>query len=835
MPRGSKTRKKRGKRRHILRDTVLVLFSVGLLGGGGLLLWGASLDIPDFKLFEKRRVAQSTKIYDRTGEVLLYDTHQNIRRTVVPYDDISHHAKNAAVAIEDAEFYEHYGIKPTAILRAVFVNVLNLGFEQGGSTITQQVVKNTLLTQEKKISRKLKEWILSVKVDYVMDKEEILSHYLNEVPYGGSLYGIEEASDAFFGKSAKDITLAEAAYLAALPQAPTYYSPYGSNRDQLENRKNLVLDRMRELDFIRKEEYESAKHEKVAFTPPSEQSIKAPHFSFFVRSYIEEKYGKDAVEFGGLRIITTLDYELQKEAQQIVHDKALANEKKFNAENAALVATDPKTGQILAMVGSRDYFDPEIDGNVNVTLSKRQPGSAFKPFVYATAFKQGYTPETTVFDLETQFETGCGDVINTNKCYTPQNYDKKFRGPINLRDALAQSVNVPAIKTLYLAGMENALQTAKDFGIKTLTNVNQYGLTLVLGGGEVTLLDMTNAYGVFANEGVYNEETAILKVTDKSGEVLEEFQKNGQRVIDPEVTRSISDILSDNKARTPLYGSNSLLHFPNRDVAAKTGTTNNFLDAWIIGYTPNLSVGVWAGNNTPEPMNEISGLIVTPIWRDFMDVALKDTPKERFNAPPQTPEDIKPVLRGVWKGGVEYTIDRISGKLATEHTPEETKESKVVTEVHNILHWVDKIDPRGPNPQEPEKDPQYTLWEGPVQKWREQQGIEDQTKDVIPTQTDDVHTPESQPQVEIVNPQNYASYNTNERITTTVNTQGEYPVQRIDFYINGVFVGSSERAPFQFSFTPRNVDNVETENTIRVVVHDTVHNKTSQSTLFRVE
>lgn len=831
--------KKRRKRRHAARDVFVVLFSLGLLAMGGILLWGASLDVPDFNTFEQRRVAESTKIYDRTGEVLLYDIHADTRRTEVAFEDISHHAKNAAVAIEDAEFYEHSGIKISAIMRAVLVNILDVGFSQGGSTITQQVVKNALLTQEKKISRKLKEWFLALKVERVMSKDEILSHYLNEAPYGGNVYGIEEASRGFFDKSASELTLAESAYLAALPQAPTYYSPYGNHREELEERKNLVLSRMLELGFISEGEYENAKQESVTFTPLEDRGIKAPHFVFYVRSYLEEKFGEDMVQLGGLKVITTLDYEKQEKAQEIVGRIALENEEKFNAENASLVATDPHTGQILVMVGSRGYFDEEIDGNVNVALSKRQPGSSFKPFVYATAFEKGYTPETVVFDLKTQFDTSCDPTQTSNEtpnsnCYTPQNYDEKFRGPINLRNALAQSVNIPAIKTLYLAGLEDSLQTAKDFGLETLTNIKQYGLTLVLGGGEVTLLDMTNAYGVFANEGIYRPTTPILKIEDKQGNILEEFSPQGSRVLDKEIARTISSILSDNEARTPLYGARSLLYFPNRDVAAKTGTTNNYIDAWVMGYTPNISVGVWAGNNTPEPMNQISGLIVTPIWRAFMDEIIDDLPGDSFNAPPQIDRSIKPILRGEWMGGQEYVIDRISGKLATEHTPEETRERKVAGEIHNILHWVNKNDPRGPAPENPQGDYQYYLWEYPVQRWLAQQGIRQGSLDAIPTEYDDIHTPQNKPSVSIIHPKNYDLYSSSERITVHTETSGNYPIKKVSFYVNGSFVGSSETHPYQFSFTPEDIDDMEEENTLRVVVYDQVFNKNEESIFFKI-
>ena len=352
---------------------------------------------------------------------------------------------------------------------------------------------------------------------------------------------------------------------------------------------------MLEQKHITDGEYSSARKEDTVFLPQQKSGIRAPHFVFYVRSYLEEKYGKDIVEQGGLKVITTIDAALQQKAEEVVKTYALENAEKFNAENAALVATDPKTGNILVMVGSRDYFDKEIDGNFNVAISHRQPGSAFKPFVYATAFKKGYTPDTVVFDVQTEFQTTCGvdgrplsSETNPEDCYMPVNYDGKYQGPISLRNALAQSVNIPAIKTLYLSGLKDSLQTAKDFGITSLTNINQYGLTLVLGGGEVSLLELTNAYGVFANEGIKNAPASILRVEDASGNVLEEFSPRPQTIISAEITRQISSILSDNEARTPAFGASSYLYFPGKDVAVKTGTTNDYRDAWIIGYTPRL-------------------------------------------------------------------------------------------------------------------------------------------------------------------------------------------------------------------------------------------------------
>ena len=511
----------------------MLFISVFLVIGAIMLFWVSSFKVPTSESIRERRVSESTKIYDRTGEILLYDTGGDVRRSIVPIEQISRHIKNATIAIEDKEFYSHIGVKPTAFIRATLVNILSLDFSQGGSTITQQVVKNSLLTSEKLISRKLKEWVIAVKLEQVMPKDEILSMYLNEIPYGGVIYGVEEASQAFFGKSSSEVSLSEAAYLAALPKAPTFYSPYGKNKERLEERKNLVLREMLRSEFITQEEYDSAILEKVNFVAKGDSSIKAPHFVFYVIDYIKNKYGEEAINSGGLRVTTTLDYDLQSIGEKIALDYALTNKKNFNAENTALVAIDPRNGEILTMVGSRDYFDEEIDGAFNVTLAKRQPGSTIKPFVYAKAFTKGYTPETVLFDLKTQFSTNCApnNLTMENGCYSPENYDGIFRGPITLRSALAQSINVPSVKVLYLAGLSESIRLARDMGLESLSNKGDYGLTLVLGGGEVTPLEITGAYGVFANDGTKNPYTGILEVQDLNGKILEQYQSNPQEVL----------------------------------------------------------------------------------------------------------------------------------------------------------------------------------------------------------------------------------------------------------------------------------------------------------------
>ena len=745
-----KTFKRMSKQKHFWENITLLVAGIFILLSGLIVIWLFSLKIPNFHSFEDRKVENSTKIYDRTGKILLYDLQQNVKRTDISFDAMGANIKNATVAIEDSEFYTHGGIKITSIIRAVLSNFFSTGRTQGGSTITQQLVKNTLLTQEKSYARKIKEWVLAIKVDNSLPKEKILEYYLNEAPYGGSVYGIEEASQTYFAKDAAALTLAEAAYLASIPQSPTSLSPYGKNRDKLEARKNLVLGRMLELKFITKEEHDQAANEVVTFVPQTTNGIKAPHFVFFIKDYLEQKYGSEMIEKGGIKVTTTLDYDLQSKGEQIVKDGALQNAKNWNGKNASLVAIDPKTGEILTMIGSRDYFDKEIDGNFNVTTASRQPGSSFKPFIYATAFNKGFTPDTVLFDLPTEFQTTCdayGRALPGHSqadCYMPQDYDGKYRGPMALRDALAQSINIPAVKLFYLAGLSDSLKTAKDMGISTLSDVNRYGLTLVIGGGEVSLLDMTSAFGVFGNDGIRNPYTGILKIEDVSGKILEEFNPNPQEVLPKNTALIISDILKNDKSRAPTFGVHSALYIPDKDVSVKTGTTNNNKDAWTIGYTPSIAVGVWAGNNDNVPMKKGGAALAGPIWNKFIIEALKNIPDEKFETPnlDVDPRQIKPILRGSWMGNEGFFIDKVSGKLATKYTPQETTQEKIIANVHSILYWVDKNNILGAPPADPASDPQFNHWEIPVQNWwaQNKDKFPVTTLSDKPTAEDDVHT-----------------------------------------------------------------------------------------------
>lgn len=676
----------------ILKEFVLLVVSIAVLSVAAFFIWISTLTLPDFNNFENRNVANSTKIYDRTGKVVLYDLYQNVRRTQVPLSEISIHIQNATISIEDAEFYQHNGFKPRSFIRAALVNASSGSYKQGGSTITQQVVKNSLLTREKTISRKMKEILLAIKLDGELTKEEILSIYLNENPYGGTIYGVEEASLSYFGKKAKDVDLVEAAYLASLPQSPTYYSPYGQNREALERRKNLVLTRMYELGYINFDELEAAKKTYLSFNQPRGKDAVGMHFVFFVREYLEKKYGQETVLNGGLRVVTTLDYTLQKDLEALVKEQTFSSLIKNKATNAALVAIDPKTGQIVSLVGSRNFFDEEIPGQFNIAVAKRQPGSSFKPIVYAAAFEKGFTPETVLYDVPTQFSARCdayGEPLTEGRdsdCYMPENYDNKFRGPISLRDALAQSLNIPAVKLLYLTGLDNAIRLANRMGLSTINDPARYGLSLVLGGGEVTLLELVNAYATLAHGGIYTPYSSIISVTDKNGVLLESYSAQQTPVLSKNTASLVSSVLSDNTARTPSYGANSPLNFGDRPVAVKTGTTNDFRDLWVVGYTPSITLGMWAGNNDNTPIEKkVSGQLLGPIWRKAMERALSSSSIEYFDEPLPNVAT-KPILRGDYCFDGPKTILGLVNKFNVSHEP----------------------------PLDPTTDPQFELWQTPI-------------------------------------------------------------------------------------------------------------------------
>ncbi|MBI5135087.1 PBP1A family penicillin-binding protein, partial [Candidatus Uhrbacteria bacterium] len=696
--------------------------------------------LPDPTMIAQRTVPQSTKIYDRTGKTILYDIHDQLKRTEIELDAIPVYAKQATLIAEDKDFYSHSGFDIKGIIRSVIKDVFTLSKAQGASTITQQLVKNALLTNQKTWTRKIRELLLAYKIEKKFTKDQILKMYFNEIPYGRLAYGIEAATQTYFGKHARDLTLAQAAILAALPQAPSYYSPYGSHKDILIARSQYILNQMRAAGHITDEQLKQALAEQLVFAP-SRETIIAPHFVFYVRDLLEQEFGPDAVEQGGLIVTTTLDVDKQRIAEEAVgHGEAKL--KQYNASNAALVSLDPKTGQILAMVGSRDFFDDSIDGKVNVALRPRQPGSSFKPIVYAAAFEKGYTPDTLLYDVITTFK-------NIPQDYTPQNYTGKTYGLVTMRQALAGSLNIPAVKTLYLTGVPRVLDFAERLGYSTLKDRSRFSLSLVLGGGEVTLLEHTAAFSVFSQEGVYHPAQAILKVEDSRGTVLKQFRDQPRQVVEPEITRQLTSILTDNAARAYIFGANNLLTLPDRPVAAKTGTTNDNRDAWLEGFTPSLTTGVWVGNNNNKEMNNGAdgSVVAAPIWNEYMRRALEGTVVEQFT-PPQPIAVDKPVLKGERPGATTVNIDKASGKLATDRTPASFVEERKYYPLHSILYWLNKDGPRGAVPADPAQDPQYQNWENAVLEWTKAQTppIEGTNP---PTEFDDVHIPANTPTVRV--------------------------------------------------------------------------------------
>lgn len=644
---------------------LLALFLFSLFSAFLVFIFYAK-DLPRPEKFTEKQFVQSTKIYDRTGEVLLFEIYGEEKRTLVSLDKIPEYLKQAVIVTEDAKFYRHFGIDIGGILRSVLINLRIQEPIYGGSTIPQQLIRSTFFGTEKTIERKIREIILALELDRRYSKEQILEWYLNQVPFGSNSYGVEAASQTYFGKSVSDVSLPEAALLAALIKAPSRLSPYGSYKDDLLARKDYVLKRMADEGLLSEDQLQEYKETEIVFIEKPVR-ILAPYFTLWVKQQIEEKYDEEFLRKEGLKIYTSLDWNFQQIAEAALKEGVERN-KFYNAYNGGIVAISPKTGEILAMsVGTGDYyaeplpegcisgdnclFDPQFNVVTGTKQSPgRQPGSAFKPFVYATAFKEGYNDETKVLDAQTNFGLW-GD-----KEYSPQNYDGLFRGWVTLRQGLSQSLNVPSIKTLYLIGSENkienldinnflgqegilseglkkSLETAKDMGITTLDKpLSSYGPALVLGGGEVNLLEMTSAYGVFANNGLQIPPVSILRIEDLKGNVIYHNKKELKRVLPSEAARLINSILSDNEARTPMFGPYSHLYFENYQVAAKTGTTDNFRDCWTIGYTPSIVVGVWTGNNNNAEMTrkQPAATVAGPIFHQFLEQVLSNYPNENF-------------------------------------------------------------------------------------------------------------------------------------------------------------------------------------------------------------
>ncbi|MCX6779649.1 MAG: penicillin-binding transpeptidase domain-containing protein, partial [Candidatus Magasanikbacteria bacterium] len=604
-------------------------------------------------------------------------------------------------------------------------------------------------------------------------------------------YGVQSAAQSYFHKEAKDLTLAESATLAAMIQAPTRYL---NNIDSLHDRRDTVLRLMADQGYITVDQKTQAQNEALRIYRNG-VIMDAPHFVLYVKQLLADQFGEKLVDSGGLKVITTIDYDKQKAAEKIVKENGDKFAKQYNANNAALVSMDPRTAQIIAMVGSRDFENEEINGQFNVAvLGKRQPGSSFKPFVYTAAFEKGFTPDTVIYDTITNFDQRIdGD-------YTPHNYDGKEHGLVTIRKALQGSLNIPAVKTLYMVGTKNAIDFAKRFGYTTFTG--DPGLSLVLGGAEVNLLEHTNAYGTLADNGVYHTPVSILKVTDSKNNVLSEWKPNeGSIAITPELAATISSVLSNDEARAYIFGRHSTLALADRPVAAKTGTTNDYKDAWTMGYTPSIVTGVWVGNTIPSTMKGGGNTLAGLIWNQFMTTSTKNTPTEDFPAPP--PNDAtKPVLRGS-DGGIRLQINSANGKIATSSTPPGLIVTKIFLPPHDILHYVNKDDPRGPAPTNPSDDPQYQNWENSLQQWlgRLQSAGMPITLEEPPTQLDDTpYNPELVPQVEITSPQSNSTIN-GRQLDIQVNASAPRGVKQVSYYVDEKLIGNSTEYPFSLSYS----------------------------------
>jgi len=610
----------------------LILLAIGVIAILILFIW-YSKDLPS-PTKVVRRDGYSSKVYDRNGNAL-FDIYNDAKREPVVAEDIPDYLKKATVAVEDKSFYTHSGIDLLTPFR-IIKNLFYFGKVTGGSTLTQQLTRNVLLTTERSLTRKIKEMILSIQIDAKYSKDEILLMYLNEAPYGGNSWGVGPAAEQYFGKKVKDLNLAECAILAGFPQLPSVYSPYSNTPTAYIDRTKHVLTRMVEDGYITKELANATMEEVKNYKFGSEDSTtKAAHFVFWIKELLAEKYGEDVVEGGGLKITTTLDLELQEQAEKIVSEQIDASEK-LGITNGAALVLDPINGQVLAMVGSRNYFSTETDGNFNmVTQALRQPGSSIKPITYLAGLQKGMTAATMFMDTPVTFPGGAGQ-----KDYSPENYNGKFNGPMSLRNALGNSINTVAVKVLANVGVKNMLTLAYNMGITTLEptdeNLSRFGLAVTLGGAEVKMIDLASAYTAFANGGTSMQPIGILKIEDANGRVLEEYKApDGKKSMTEQEAFIISNILSDNSARSMTFGAVNGLQVSGYQVAVKTGTTNDLRDNWTIGWTPNLLTAVWVGNNDNSPMGKVASGVsgAAPIWKKIMVYELPKRKKQDFSIP----------------------------------------------------------------------------------------------------------------------------------------------------------------------------------------------------------
>lgn len=780
-----------------------------------------SKDLPTPDKIANHAVTQSTKIYDRTGQTLIYETGEQ-KRTIVTGDQLSDNLKNATVATEDSTFYRNMGIDPKAILAAVYQRLVHqTSRTRGASTITQQYVKTALLDSNRTLARKIKEAILAVELEAMYSKPEILTMYLNEIPYGGNIAGAEAAATTYYGIPAKDLDIAQAATLAAIPQSPTYYYPYGTHTDDLILRRNYVIDRMLAEKYITSDQATAAKAEDTTTVgvviKPRKDSILSPHFAMYVIEQAQAQFGEEKIQKEGYKIITTLDLDKQKLAEEALAS-GVKKINQYGASNAAIVSVNPNTGEILGMVGSIDYYNTAIDGNVNVADSSRQPGSSFKPYAYVTLLKnKDYSPSKIIWDLQTDFGGG----------YVPRNYNGNFNGPVTMRTALSNSLNIPAVKALSLAGIDNVLQTASEMGITTLTHRDQYGLSLVLGAGEVKPVEMAGGFGTFATGGVKHDLKSILKVTDASGKIVYEYNlgnDKGRQVLDPQAAYEINSILSDNKARSAVFGTNSALSFPGKTIAAKTGTTSSFKDAWTVGYSTDIATAVWVGNNDSAAMkNGADGsVIAAPIFHYYMDRAV--TADKPFNVP---------------KGIQTLTVEKYSNKLPSELSSEQTTdifaEWQVPTEKDDVHVQKKVCKSNGALASDSvssdltelrtftvihSEKPDNAAWENPVRAWLSGHGW----NNLPPTDKCDPSSIASN--ISITAPANGSDVTGPTSIKANVTSS--YTISKATFYIDDISIGSDDSSPYEFTY---DFDNLSKGNHTITAISDDANGGNLKTTI----
>ncbi len=663
----------------ITKLTFICLFLIGSFII--FLILFTNLYLPNPNILGERITSGGTEIYDRTGKVLLYKI--GLRRSWIDFENIPDKVIKTTLIAEDIDFYRHKGISLRGILRSIYLNLKTRSLEYGGSTITQQLARNLFLTKEKSIIRKLKEIILALELEKKYSKDEILTYYLNSIYYGEGNIGIKAAAEYYFDKKLKDLNWSEAVILASIPKAPAFYAPVNEeNIKRLKERRNYLLRRLKEIGWIKEQEYKEAISGDIKINKSKYAGMIAPHFVLEVINELKRMYPNENLEEMNLKVITTLDLEIQRIAEKAVYEGAERNKKNYAGENAALMVINPKNGEILALVGSKDFFDESIDGQVNVPFWYRQPGSAFKPISYAALFELGYPEETILFDVPTDFGN-----------YRPKNFDQRFKGPVSLKIALAESRNVPSVNVFYLAIPERVIELARKVGMKYLKDWQDYGLSLGLGTAEVRMADLIRFYSALANDGKLVSQSLILRIIQDK-KVIYEYLPNEEKIISSETARILNGILKDVDARRGLYSrSLNLTIFPGYEVAIKTGTTQFYQDAWTFGYTPQIVVGVWAGNTDGRRMNSLGASLVAalPIFHQFLSEVIEKnfiTP-ENF-LPPDKRIVEKPMLNGSWISN--YGI-------------------------HDILFYIDRYDPLGPIPINPYKDPQFYQWEIGVQNW----------------------------------------------------------------------------------------------------------------------